>query len=75
MKTAGVLSNYKEPFPYGKLEGTRSIWGSEMKIKNNAVKYCMAIYATTVQKAHVADAYLHIPIFLANSLIFQGVRL
>jgi len=46
-----------------------------MKIKSSAVKCCTGICATTVEKAHVAGAYLHIPIFLANSLIFQGVRL
>lgn len=48
-------------------------WGSGMKIKNNAVK-CRTC-APTVLKAHVAGACLHIPILLANSLIFQGVRL
>lgn len=50
-------------------------WGSEVKIKTNAVKCCTGISATTVQEAHVAGAYLHILIFLANSLIFQGIQL
>jgi len=46
-------------------------WGSEIKIKNCAVKCISVICTTRAQKAYVTGAYLCTPVFPDNSQVFR----